>query len=347
MSLMRCAEPAEPLCLALAAMGTRFELVLPEVPSSAVAAARLFAAGEAALDEVRAAEARWTCFRRDSFLAHVVATAHAAPVRLDEDDYELFDAARRVFELSGGAFDPCVAARWATAQLASATHRRSNDAAPGGTFADVELDAGSRTVRFRAPGLALDFGGIAKGHALDRAARALQEFGVCTALLHGGTSTVCALGSPREALSTGSARSTPPYAGWRVLLGAAEDAPEAHLVDAALAVSAALGHRGSRDTAHVVDPRRATGQSAAPARTAAARVPMEASAIALALRADPAPLAFADALATALLVTGTALAPEALAPVTQATKPRGAPWRVVAGPPLISTRATAPRPTTR
>jgi thiamine biosynthesis lipoprotein len=319
---MRCAHTAEPLCLALEAMGTRFELVLPEVPSGIAAVARLRAAGEAALEEVRATEARWTRFRRDSFLAHVVAAAHDTPVRLDEDDYQLFDAARRVFELSGGAFDPCVAARWA-----NAAGRRSHEAVHAGTFADVELDAETRTVRLRGPGIALDFGGIAKGHALDRATRVLQEHGVRSALLHGGTSAICALG----------------YGGWRVSLGAAEDAPEARLVDTALGVSAALGHRGSRETGHVIDPRR----NSASDRVPAANETLEASAVALALSADPAPLAFADALATALLVTGTPLAPNRLSAVTQCTRPRGAPWRLVAGPPLFQTRATAPRPTTR
>jgi len=158
---------------------------------------------------------------------------------------------------------------------------------------------------------------------------------------------VGALGSPAEALAPLTSQATLPDAGWRVLLGGAHDAPEARLVDGALGVSAALGHRSTRDTGHVIDPRRMTGRCAASEDAAAACLSVEASAVALALTADPAPLAFADALATALLVTGKAIAPERLTAITQATKPRSAPWRVVAGPPLISTRATAPRQTTR
>jgi thiamine biosynthesis lipoprotein ApbE len=331
-------EPPAPLCLALAAMGTRFELVLPEVPRGASGIRRLRAVGEAALDEVRDADARWTRFRRDSFLAHVVATAGALPVRLDEDAYELFDAARRVFELSGGAFDPCVAA-----QQTSATVRRARERAPAGTYADVELDAGARTVRFRAPGLALDLGGIAKGHALDRATRVLVEAGVRTALLHGGTSAVCALGSPHEALASHSSAASSVDQGWRVQLGAGEDAPEVRLVDSGLAVSAAQGHRNSRAVKHVIDTRR----GAASSRAARHDTALEASAVHLALAADPAPLAFADALATALLVTGEALAPARLAAVTQLTKPRNAPWSAVAGPTTLRTRATTLTPITR
>lgn len=312
---------AATLRLALEAMGTRFELVLPEVPRNAAGEAQLRAAGEAALTEVRAVEARWSLFRRDSFLSHLTRAAGVGPVRLDEDDYELLATARRVFELSGGAFDPCIAPRMARAGFA-----RPDEVARAarGTFADVALDARARTVRFGVPGLALDLGGIAKGHALDRAARVLDECGVRTALLHGGTSAVVALGAP-----------------WRVALGADAAAPIATLRDAVLAISALDGRRNARGAGHVLDPRAA-------ADVQHVRL-TEASAIALGRDADEAPAAFADALATALLVTGTPLSLNDAGNVTQAHRPRGGAWRVAAGgPPWIRlcapSRATMNQP---
>ncbi|MEZ6016322.1 MAG: FAD:protein FMN transferase [Planctomycetota bacterium] len=310
---MTAPNAAPPICLALDAMATRFELVLPDVPADSAAAARLRAAGEAALEEVRLTEERWSLFRRDSFLAHIMRAAHTTPVRLDEDDWDLFGAAQRAFELSGGAFDPCLAPQMAGAGFARPV---AIARAQPGTFADVALDARARTVSLRRPGLALDFGGVAKGHALDRAARALADAGVRSALLHGGTSAVLALGGP-----------------FRVLLGGEEDAPEAPLADAVLAVSAHHGRRTDAGASHVLDPRRPPGVPDA------GDVKMSAAAIALAYDADPAPSALADALSTALLVHGAPLAPEALPHVTQALKPHGAPWRIAAGPPLIQTRA--------
>jgi len=267
--------------LALAAMATRFELVLPEVPRDRAASARLRAVGEAALDELRAVEARWSLFRRDSFLQHLLAAAPTAPVRLDVDDCELFDAAARVFRASGGAFDPCVAPAVAAAgfERPATVH-----AAVRGTFADVELDSERGTVRFARAGLALDFGGIAKGHALDRAARVLREGGVRAALLHGGTSAVVALGAPADA------------AAWSVQLGAAVDAPRLTLCDQGLALSASASQRSASGRGHVLDPR-------APARELSVR----AAAVRIALADDPAALAVADATATALLVTGAPL----------------------------------------
>ena len=42
---------------------------------------------------------------------------------------------------------------------------------------------------------ALDLGGVGKGYALDRAAELLAERGVTEAFLHGGSSTVLAIGT--------------------------------------------------------------------------------------------------------------------------------------------------------
>ena len=60
----------------------------------------------------------------------------------------------------------------------------------------VTLDVSDQSVRFRKAGVQLDFGGIGKGFALDRAAEILREFDVTSALLHGGKSTVLAIGTP-------------------------------------------------------------------------------------------------------------------------------------------------------
>ena len=47
----------------------------------------------------------------------------------------------------------------------------------------------------------LDLGAIGKGYAIERAAEVLREAGVTSALLHGGTSSVQALGHPPDAES--------------------------------------------------------------------------------------------------------------------------------------------------
>src|SRR5690606_30841904 len=63
----------------------------------------------------------------------------------------------------------------------------------------VTLDETDFTVRYERPGVLLDLGGIGKGYAVDEAMAVLAEAGVERAFLHGGTSTIAALGQPGEA----------------------------------------------------------------------------------------------------------------------------------------------------
>lgn len=114
----------------------------------------------------------------------------------------------------------------------------------------VLLDDDARTVRFAVPGVTLDLGGIAKGFAIDQAIELLREYGVGCALLHGGTSTVAAIGAP------------PGEPGWRVKLHtpdpSAKDAPVVCLNNQTMSVSAPHGRTINTDDetlGHVLDPR--------------------------------------------------------------------------------------------
>ncbi len=209
---------------ALAAMGTRFELVLgPAEPPSARGAA------EAALEEIEQCGRRLSRFAPDSLLAHLARIPAGTPVPLDADTFALFADARRVYDASDGAFDPTGPARCVGA---------------------VVLDPAGQTVTLTRGGIPLDFGGIAKGHALDLAARVLREAGVRSAFLHGGTSSAVAIGTGASA------------APWRVALrGGRSDV--IGLSDAALSVSAAW--RGNPHP--TVDPR--TGRRVPAPRRAA------------------------------------------------------------------------------
>jgi FAD:protein FMN transferase len=184
-------------------MGTRFELVLADESPE-----RHRAAGEAALEEIEACHRRFTRFEPSGLPAHLARSG--GPVPLDADSFALFADALAVWRASGGAFDltvPCL----------------RMDA--------IVLDEAARTVRLTAPGLVLDFGGIAKGHALDLAAAVLRQAGVTAAFLHGGTSSAVGIGAPPGG-------SSEPSQGWRVRLRHGPDAPTVTLHDAALSVSA-------------------------------------------------------------------------------------------------------------
>jgi len=94
--------------------------------------------------------------------------------------FETVQFARRVAEASGGAFDPVIGADLEA--LGFDREYRSGDCFPSGvapdsaaSYLDVTIDPGQRTVTVARP-LVLDLGGVAKGLAVDLAARELAPF---------------------------------------------------------------------------------------------------------------------------------------------------------------------------
>ncbi|MGH7131688.1 MAG: FAD:protein FMN transferase [Phycisphaerales bacterium] len=238
-----------PLTLAVYAMGTRFELVLDGASDPS-----LRAIGEEALREIMHWHQRLSAFERDSVVSQFNREAADRPVRVEPEILDLLTLCREVWEATGGAFDPAVGAAMQRLGFHPQDTSVTAPASPA-TFADILLDPAALTVRFTRPGLRLDLGAIAKGWALDRAADILRGHAVTSALLHGGTSSIIAIGSPSG------------QASWRVAIQGATGASLAvDLADAALGVSAPRG-RTIEAGGHILDPR--TGRPTAAATTAA------------------------------------------------------------------------------
>src|SRR5688500_6363634 len=225
--------PAGERRLATAAMGTRFEIVL------AAGAGDLMAASEAAIAEICDCHARLSRFASDSLVSHLARTAPATPVRLDGETFRLFADAVAVWRASDGAFDITVGPL-----MAAHGYKPSAVAAMACVGTDtIQLHEDRWTVSFRSGGVGLDFGAIAKGHALDLAGAVLREAGVTAALLHGGTSSVLAIGAPERADA------------WTVAIPVDRGRPIVRLRDSALAVSDPASQSGDGGAAHIMDPR--------------------------------------------------------------------------------------------
>jgi thiamine biosynthesis lipoprotein len=246
------------LRLARTAMRTRWEIVLADDADPAY----LRAAGEEALDEIEAVEARISAFRPSSDLAHLNARAALGPVIVEPRTFRFLEQAQALSRATDGAFDPTVGPLLACWNLAGGGNAPDAAKLPSpeeidaaralvGMERNVWLDEETQTVRFARPGVRLDPGGIGKGYALERALDLLEEAGVRNVLLHGGTSTIGARGAP-----------APDAPGWTVAV-AHPRLPGRHLArvclrDAALSVSAAHGKAIEIDGqrfGHVLDPR--------------------------------------------------------------------------------------------
>jgi FAD:protein FMN transferase len=241
--------------LACAAMATRFELVLEGDDPS-----RLRAAGEEALAGVRRLEAKLSFFRPTSEIGRINAFAAERPVRVDGEVFDLLLRAERYHRETAGAFDVTVGSLmryWRSASAAGTVPDAAliEEARLRVGMELVELDVAGRSVRFARPGVLIDLGAIGKGYAVEQAMLLLRELGVGCALLHGGTSTVQALGRPVQG------------GVWRVALeypGVGANGGEEHLLsivelrDVALSVSKVTGRvftAGGVTYGHVVDPR--------------------------------------------------------------------------------------------
>ncbi|HIP53021.1 MAG TPA: FAD:protein FMN transferase [Chromatiales bacterium] len=167
-----------------AIMGTRISVQLWSDDSAAAEEAI-----DAVMAEMHRIDALMSPFKTDSQLARVNREAAERPVPVSPELFELVRRALRVSVLSGGAFDITFASvgyaydyrnrkrpdeHWVRAHLDRIDYRH------------VDLDEESRTIRFRLPGVRIDLGGIAKGHAVDRAIALLKQRGIRQALVSAG-----------------------------------------------------------------------------------------------------------------------------------------------------------------
>jgi len=188
------------------AMGTEFALYLY---ANDEASARPIA--DEAFDEVDRIEQELSNYRPSSELSRINQQAAAAPVTTDPETFGFLEVAQHWSETSGGAFDMTVGPLmkvWGffdhSGRIPSQTELDRVRASVG--YRNVQLDAATRTVHFRAAGVELDPGGIGKGFAVDAVVRILHAHHIQAALISAGSSTLYALGSP------------PGQRGWRVVV---------------------------------------------------------------------------------------------------------------------------------
>ena len=250
------------------AMATRFEIIL-----HGENAVSLRAAAEEALDEIERLDGQLSLYNPASDISHINARAARGPVRVEPALFHLLQRAKQLNRETGGAFDITIAPLmrcWGfmrgTGKLPKPTDLAEARAKVGMRL--VELNEGDFTVRFVRQGVMLDLGSIGKGYALERAAGLLKDAGVTSGLLHGGTSTVCAIGAPPDAEAWKVAVPHPDFGGQTSLLGVGNlgDPAEAGkllavvpLKEVAMSVSAVWGKSFEVDGrlyGHVIDPRK-------------------------------------------------------------------------------------------
>jgi thiamine biosynthesis lipoprotein len=179
-------------------MGSYFEVRLGVgVPGAIELATR-------ALDVVEALEAQLTVYNDESEVARLNASAHLGPVEVEAGLFDLLERAVSIARATGGAYDVTAGAL----SLAWGFTRGPKRVPDAGTLADARARTGSghltldpdrKTVAFDRPGIVINLGSIGKGYAIDRAVEVIRgHWWPTTALIHGGRSSLYALGSPPD-----------------------------------------------------------------------------------------------------------------------------------------------------
>ncbi len=178
------------------AMGSFFEIRLGvRLPGALELAGR-------ALDLIDALETQLTVYNETSEVSRLNATAHLQPVAVEPGLFGLLERAIELSKLTGGAYDVTSGALSEAWGFVRGPKRVPDaetlaDARARTGWQHLRLDYEGRTVGFDQPGIRINLGSIGKGYAIDQAVELIRGHWLPTsALVHGGRSSLYALGSP-------------------------------------------------------------------------------------------------------------------------------------------------------
>lgn len=180
------------------AMGTAFEITATgKNPGRAV---------QSAIREIERIESL-TGYAADSDIQKINHRAGIAPVAVSSETMALLKIVDLHFQELTGAFDPSIAPLinlWgfgtnSTPRLPDNDQIKRAKLLVG--FKNVQINTKAKTVFLTRQGMELDLGGIAKGYAVDRAYQVLKKYGITSALINGGSSSIRVIGAKNTSTS--------------------------------------------------------------------------------------------------------------------------------------------------
>jgi thiamine biosynthesis lipoprotein len=229
-------------------MATEFEIMIAgEAPSFAAGAAR------AAFEEIDRIEQELSRHAGNSDITRINNLEPHGTARVGIDAFECLRLSRLYWEETGGAFDVTLGSLmecW-VARDKSLRHPTPEEVAVSlerTGMGNLTLDQATMSVRVGASVPMIDLGAVGKGYAVDRVVDLLKEWGVRSALVHGGTSSVFAFGRHGD------------EPGWPVTLS--DPQVTSAVIERAVLSDMGLGGSGIKKAMHIIDPRtgRPTGE---------------------------------------------------------------------------------------
>jgi FAD:protein FMN transferase len=199
-------------------------------------------------------DALLTTYNPNSPVSRLNVQAGKGPFFVPSEVSDLLTLSLRYSQLTQGTFDVTVGPlltvwRHAALRQTALSHKELQRTRRAVGSNKIRL-LPNRAVVLR-PGMAIDFGGIGKGYALDQLQKQLKQQHIRHALLDFGQSSLWALGAPPDAT------------GWRIVVQRSDGHPAGVITlrNHALSISASMGQTVTIDKqqyGHIIDPR--TGQ---------------------------------------------------------------------------------------
>ena len=210
-----------------------------------------------AFREVDRLEQALSRFVENSDISRINNAAVGKPVRVGIDAFECLEHCVELSAETNGACDVSIGALSDYWSSVAASGRppapdRLAELREGTGMLQIDFDAEQHAVTRRSDLVSIDLGGYGKGYAVDRMAEVLGDWDIGSALIHGGTSSVLAIGSPPE------------QRGWPMTLRD-PSAPD-RVIERFDLQDLAMSGSGLAKGNHIIDPR--TGHPAAGARAA-------------------------------------------------------------------------------
>ncbi|MCW5833068.1 MAG: FAD:protein FMN transferase [Labilithrix sp.] len=170
-------------------MGTHVTFAAYTTPSTDARKTR--AAFDAAIEEIKRIEALMTTWR-DSEVTRINAAAGKAPVKVSAETFDVIREAVRTSELSEGTFDitfHTLHGLWKFDEDLDPHPPADKDVKARLAFVgyrNIKLDAAAQTVMLTKDKTQIGLGGIAKGYAVDMAAKVLERAGLTSFFVQAG-----------------------------------------------------------------------------------------------------------------------------------------------------------------
>ncbi len=141
------------------------------------------------MDEMRRIDRLMSTYKEESELSRINRLAATEPVDVTPELFALIAKSVEISELTAGAFDITYASAghlYDFRRKIKPSEEALEAALPAIDYHHVLLDRDKSRIRYLRPGVRIDLGGIAKGHAVDRSIALLQARGIRQAIVSAG-----------------------------------------------------------------------------------------------------------------------------------------------------------------